>query len=221
MSEAARRAAGGGERTAEIVAAGNLIIVAAPSGAGKTSLVSALLAADARVGLSVSFTTRAPRPGEMQGHDYHFTSVPEFESLRDCGEFLESAAVHGNLYGTSRSQVLEQLATGRDIVLEIDWQGAAQVRQQHPAAVGIFVLPPSLATLERRLKSRASDSAEVIAGRLAAARAEIAHVAEFDYVIINHQFDDAVRDLVSIVRALRLRVGHQLDLHRKLLQQFE
>jgi len=203
------------------VTAGNLIIVAAPSGAGKTSLVSALLAADSNVALSISFTTRPPRRGEEHGRDYHFVTGEEFEALRARREFLESAEVHGNLYGTSRNRVLEQLATGQDVVLEIDWQGAAQVRRQLPAAVGIFVLPPALAVLEQRLTSRASDSAEVIAGRLAAAREEIAHVAEFDYVIINDRFDDAVSDLVSIVRAVRLRVGNQMDRHRKLFQQIE
>ena len=201
--------------------AGNLIIVAAPSGAGKTSLVSALLAADSNVALSISFTTRPPRRGEEHGRDYHFVTGEEFKALRARGEFLESAQVHGNLYGTSKNRVLEQLATGQDVVLEIDWQGAAQVRRQLPAAVGIFVLPPALAVLEQRLTSRASDSAEVIAGRLATAREEIAHVAEFDYVIINDRFDDAVSDLVSIVRAVRLRVGNQMDRHRKLFQQIE
>ncbi len=200
---------------------GNLFIVAAPSGAGKTSLVSALLEADRKVGLSISFTTRAPRPSEVHGRDYHFIGVREFGAMRDRGEFLESAEVHGNLYGTSHKWVSDQLAAGKDILLEIDWQGAVQVRRLMPAAIGIFVLPPSLTMLEQRLRSRASDSDEVIARRLAAAREEIAHVAEFDYVIINDQFDEAVRDLASIVRAVRLRLEQQLSRHRNLLQQFE
>ena len=199
---------------------GTLLIVAAPSGAGKTSLVAALLEADCAVRLSVSFTTRAPRAGEVDGRDYHFVSVRDFEAMRNGGEFLESAEVHGNLYGTSRSWVGERLAAGEDILLEIDWQGAAQVRRAMPAAIGIFLLPPALTVLEQRLRARASDSEEVIARRLAAAREEIAHVAEFDYVIINDRFDDAVRDLVAIVQAERLRAANQLRRHADLLDQF-
>ena len=199
---------------------GNLLIVAAPSGAGKTSLVTALLNADPAVRLSVSFTTRAPRAGETDGRDYRFVSVQDFEAMRNRGEFLESAEVHGNLYGTSHSWVAERLAANEDIVLEIDWQGAEQVRRTMPAAIGIFVLPPSMAVLEQRLRARASDSAEVIARRLAAAREEIAHVAEFDYVIINDRFEEAVRDLAVIVRAERLRVAKQLGRYSYLLDQF-
>ncbi len=203
-----------------MVSPGTLLIVAAPSGAGKTSLVAALLEADRAVRLSVSFTTRAPRAGEVDGRDYHFVSVRDFEAMRERGEFLESAEVHGNLYGTSRSWVAERLAAGEDILLEIDWQGAAQVRRAMPAAIGIFILPPSMTVLEQRLRARASDSEEVIARRLAAAREEIAHVAEFDYVIINDRFDDAVRDLVAIVQAERLRAANQLRRHADLLDQF-
>lgn len=199
---------------------GNLLIVAAPSGAGKTSLVTALLNADPAVRLSVSFTTRAPRAGETDGRDYRFVSVQDFEAMRNRGEFLESAEVHGNLYGTSHSWVAGRLAANEDIVLEIDWQGAEQVRRMMPAAIGIFVLPPSMAVLEQRLRARASDSAEVIARRLAAAREEIAHVAEFDYVIINDRFEEAVRDLAVIVRAERLRVAKQLGRYSYLLDQF-
>jgi guanylate kinase len=202
------------------VTLGNLYIVAAPSGAGKTSLVAALLKGDPAVRLSVSFTTRAPRTGEVDGRDYHFVSVLDFAAMRSRGEFLESAGVHGNLYGTSHSWVAERLAAGEDILLEIDWQGAQQVRRSMPAAIGIFVLPPSMASLEHRLRGRASDSAEVIARRLAAAREEIAHVAEFDYVIINDRFYEAVRDLVGIVRAERLRVAKQLRRHPNLLDSF-
>jgi guanylate kinase len=203
------------------MSSGNLYIVAAPSGAGKTSLVRALLEADSAVRLSISCTTRAPRPGEAQGRDYHFVTVPEFEAMRERGDFLESAAVHGNLYGTSGVWVADRLAAGEDILLEIDWQGAAQVRKLRPEAIGVFVLPPSLAALEQRLRSRGSDSDEVIARRLAAACHEIAHLAEFDYVIINDVFEQAVRDLVGIVRAERLRLEQQLRRHRDLIRQFE
>jgi guanylate kinase len=202
------------------VTLGNLLIVAAPSGAGKTSLVAALLQADPAVRLSVSFTTRPPRPGDIDGRDYHFVTVPAFAAMRERGDFLESAEVHGNLYGTSRTWVMERLAAGEDILLEIDWQGAAQVRRSFADAIGVFVLPPSMAVLEQRLRGRAADSAEVIARRLAAAREEISHVAEFDYVIINEHFDEAVRDLVDIVRAERLRTARQLRRHRNLLDQF-
>ena len=155
----------------------------------------------------------------MDGRDYCFVSVNDFVAMQERGEFLESAEVHGNLYGTSHSWVAERLAAGEDILLEIDWQGAAQVRSLMPSAIGIFVLPPSMASLDQRLRARASDSAEVIARRLAAAREEIAHVAEFDYVIINDRFDEAVQDLVSIVRAERLRLEKQLRRHQNLLDE--
>lgn len=197
--------------------AGNLFILAAPSGAGKTSLVRALLEADQAVKLSVSFTTRAPRPGEVNGHDYHFVSVDDFLAMQERGEFLESAEVHGNLYGTSQSWIAERLAGGDDVLLEIDWQGAVQVRRVMPDAIGIFILPPSMPVLEQRLRARASDSGEVIERRLAAAREEMAHVAEFDYVIINERFDEAARDLVCIVRASRLRLETQRCRHEDLL----
>jgi guanylate kinase len=200
---------------------GNLYIVAAPSGAGKTSLVRALLAADSDVKLSISCTTRKPRPGEVDGREYHFLTVTEFEAMRAHGAFLESAQVHGNLYGTSREWVAGRLAAGEDLLLEIDWQGAAQVRRLMPEAIGVFVLPPSPTVLEERLRSRASDSDEVIARRLAVAREEIAHLAEFDYVIINDEFEQAARDLVSIVRAVRLRLDRQMRRHSDLLRQFE
>lgn len=202
------------------MSAGHLFIVAAPSGAGKTSLVAALLAADPDVTLSISFTTRPQRPVEAQGRDYRFVTMAEFEALRDRGELLESAEVHGNLYGTSQRWVADQLAQGRDILLEIDWQGAAQVRRLMPQATGIFVLPPSLETLEKRLRERGQDSPEVIERRLAAAREEIGHVAEFDYVIINDRFEEAVRDLMAIVRATRLKLEPHLRRHRELLEQF-
>ncbi|MGZ5234089.1 MAG: guanylate kinase, partial [Burkholderiales bacterium] len=170
---------------------GCLFIVSAPSGAGKTSLVSALLAADPRVKKSTSYTTRAPRPGEQNGLHYHFVNQGEFDQMLGRGDLLENAFVHGNHYGTSRQNVETECDAGTDVLLEIDWQGAAQIRKLKPEAVAIFVLPPSLEVLEERLRGRAQDSPEVIAGRLAAARGEIAHASEFDYVIINDDFDRA------------------------------
>jgi guanylate kinase len=196
---------------------GSVFIICAPSGAGKTSLVCELLRRDQSARLSVSHTTRAPRPGEQDGHDYHFVSRTAFEAMIKRGEFLESAEVHGNLYGTSQGWIDEQRARDVDIVLEIDWQGARQVRKLIPEAIGIFILPPSPETLRRRLIDRGQDSEAVIEGRLRAARGEIAHLAEFDYVIINNNFDDAVEDLVSIVRATRLRIAPQVSRHSDLI----
>ena len=196
---------------------GNLFIVCAPSGAGKTSLVNALLEREPDVELSVSYTTREPRDGESDGVDYHFVSRDTFLEMAGRGEFLESAEVHGNLYGTSQAWIDARMADGRDIVLEIDWQGAQQVRRLIPSAVGVFVLPPSLEALHRRLTARGKDSSEVIDRRLGNAREEIAHVEEFDYVIINQTFDVAVVDLVSIVRATRLKVTAQLTRYRDLI----
>jgi guanylate kinase len=197
---------------------GQLFIVSAPSGAGKTSLVQALLRAEPKIRLSVSYTTRAPRPGEQDGRDYHFVTRSTFERMLERAEFLESALVHGNYYGTSASWVRMNLDTGASIVLEIDWQGAAQIRQRLPDAVGIFILPPSLAVLEQRLRARAQDSAAVIEQRLKAASAEIAHAREFDYVIINQLFDEALSDMRAVVRAARLRTAVQLAAHPRLLQ---
>ncbi len=196
---------------------GNVFIICAPSGAGKTSLVFELLRRDRSTRLSVSHTTRAPRPGEQDGRDYHFVSRTAFEAMIGRGEFLESAEVHGNLYGTSQGWIDEQRARDVDIVLEIDWQGAQQVRRLIPEAIGIFILPPSPDTLRRRLIDRGQDSEAVIARRLQAARGEIAHLAEFDYVMINNNFDDAVEDLVSIVRAARLRTASQVSRHSDLI----
>jgi len=203
------------------VTTGNLFIVCAPSGAGKTSLVSALLEREPELKLSVSFTTRAPRPGEDDGREYHFVSRDAFLAMAARGEFLESAEVHGNLYGTSQAWIAERRKEGKDILLEIDWQGAAQVRRLIPDAIGIFVLPPSPDALRKRLEARGQDALEVIERRLAAAREEIAHVHEFDYVIINQNFDVAVGDLVSIVRAQRLCRAAQLARHRDLINQFK
>ncbi len=196
---------------------GNVIIVSAPSGAGKTSLVKELVARDPAARKSVSYTTRARRPGEVDGVDYHFVNTDTFERMLQGGEFLESAEVHGNMYGTGQKWVDEQRAQGVDIVLEIDWQGAKQVRALMPETIGVFVLPPSVQTLRGRLTKRAQDSEQVIAARLAAARSEVAHVHEFDYVIINDTFDDAVKDLISIVRSARLRLTSQLDRNQALI----
>lgn len=192
---------------------GNLFIICAPSGAGKTSLVNELLQADPRVRLSVSYTTRKPRPGEVDGREYHFITEQKFAQMIAQGEFLENALVHGNHYATSAHWISEQRATGSDIVLEIDWQGAAQVRQLIPEAIGIFILPPSFEALLSRLNKRAQDSPDVIAQRLAAARDEISHVGEFKYVIINDNFSQAAQDLISIVRAQRLLTPVQLARH--------
>ena len=192
---------------------GLLFIVSAPSGAGKSSLVSAVLAEDPQLVLSISYTTRAPRPGERHGREYFFVDKDAFLAMAAAGEFLESAEVHGNLYGTSQKQIADVRATGRDVVLEIDWQGAQQVRRAFPDAIGIFILPPSVAELERRLRGRGQDSDEVIRRRLAAAADEIGHAAEFDYVIINKDFDDARRDLAAVVRASRLVLARQSALH--------
>ncbi len=200
---------------------GNLYIVSAPSGAGKTSLVAALIEADPRIRKSVSYTTRAPRSGEINGSHYHFVTPDVFAQMAQAGDFLESALVHGNRYGTSRKWVADQLARDIDIVLEIDWQGAAQVRKLMPAAISIFILPPSFEALLQRLNSRAQDTPEVIAQRLANARDEIRHVDEFDYVIINSEFGVAANELQAIVRAERLRTAHQLPRHTVLINRLK
>jgi guanylate kinase len=188
---------------------GTLLIVAAPSGAGKTTLVSRLMAADRQVKHSVSFTTRAPRQGEVDGREYNFIDVKSFLAMRGRGEFAEWAEVHGNFYGTSRLWLEQRLQEGCDMLLEIDWQGAQQMRRQFPEAVSIFILPPSLAELENRLRSRNSDSEDVIARRLAGALGEMRHVAEFDFVIINNDLDVALGELKAAVRASRLRFSRQ------------
>lgn len=198
---------------------GNLFIVSAPSGAGKTSLVNALLSRNCGIDLSVSYTSRAPRPGETDGKDYHFVSRETFLSMAKHGDFLESAEVYGNLYGTSQSWIAAEIAAGRDILLEIDWQGAAQVRSKFPDCIGIFILPPSFQALESRLKGRAQDSAEVIARRIGAAREDIAHVAEFDYVIINDKLDEALQQFEAVVVAAGLRCDRQLARQQALINQ--
>jgi guanylate kinase len=200
---------------------GNLFIVSAPSGAGKTSLVNALLESTPGLKLSVSYTTRAPRPGEVDGKDYHFVSRETFLEMAKRGDFLESAEVYGNLYGTSQSWIESEIAGGHDILLEIDWQGAAQVRKIFPDSIGVFILPPSLQALESRLTGRKQDSAEVIAQRLQAARDDIAHVAEFDYVIINDKLDEAVQQLKAVVVAVGLRRDSQLSRQQDLINQLK
>ena len=192
---------------------GTLIIITAPSGAGKTTLVKGLLERDPQVKLSVSFTTRKPRTGEENGREYHFVDVPTFRTLRDRGEFLEWDEVHGNYYATSRVWLKEQIAAGRDILLEIDWQGAQQVRKAFPEAMGVFVLPPSFEELEARLRGRGTDSDDVISRRLLGARGEMRHVGEFDYVILNNTLQTALDDLVAVVRASRLRYANQHARH--------
>jgi len=199
--------------------AGSVFMVVAPSGAGKSTLVNALLARDAAIALSISFTTRAPRPGEVDGREYFFAEVADFLARRARGEFLEAAEVHGHHYATSRTWITERLAEGRDVLLEIDWQGARQVRGVFPQSVGIFILPPSIEALEARLHRRGQDSAQVIARRLLAAGSEIAHAAEFDYVIINENFDTALDQLAAVVAATRLRYRSQLARHRSLFAQ--
>jgi guanylate kinase len=183
---------------------GSLFVITAPSGAGKSSLIEALLREDARLKLSVSYTTRAPRPGEANGREYHFVDEATFLAMLARGEFLESAEVHGNRYGTSEKVITDALARGDDLVLEIDWQGAQQVRRLHPECTGVFILPPSVAELERRMRARGQDTDPVIRRRLASAEEEMSHAPEFDYVIINKDFDEAKRDLQAIIRVERL-----------------
>lgn len=191
----------------ELTSAPGLYVVSAPSGAGKTSLVREALKRDPRLRLSISFTTRPRRPSEQEGRDYFFVDRAEFERMRDAGEFLEHAEVFDNCYGTSRRQVLDAIAAGHPVVLEIDWQGARQVRAAMPEARTIFVLPPSRAELERRLRTRATDSDAVIARRLRDAVTDMGHWREFDYVVVNEDFEAALSDLQAILagRGDRLR----------------
>jgi len=196
---------------------GNIYVVTAPSGAGKTSLVRALLAADDQVRLSVSYTTRAARPGEVDGQDYHFVDQATFLAMLQRGDFLESAEVYGNRYGTSQPWIEGVIGSGADILLEIDWQGAAQVRRIFPEAIGIFILPPSLEVLTERLKGRGTDAADVVARRLAAAREDIGHVEEFDYVIINDDFNTALQELLAVIRSQRLKAEPQLRRHAAMI----
>jgi len=196
---------------------GTLYIISAPSGAGKSSLVSALLEQTDAIKVSVSHTTRAPRPGEEDGVNYNFVSVDQFKDLIGQEAFLEHAEVFGNFYGTSRIWLEEQLSQGIDIILEIDWQGAQQVRKLMPATQGIFILPPSRDELQKRLDNRGQDSDEIIAGRMAEAVSEMSHYDEYDYVIINDEFEQALVELRSVIIAQRQKLTSQQARHGKLL----
>lgn len=196
---------------------GNLFIVAAPSGAGKSSLVNAVLARQPGIALSISFTSRAPRPGEADGKHYHFVSTERFRAMVAEGDFFEFAEVHGDLKGTARQSVEPLLDAGHDVLLEIDWQGAQQVREKLDGSISVFILPPSRQALEQRMRKRAQDSEAVIAHRLANAREEMSHFHEFDYVIVNDSFDTAVDELEAIFIAQRLRRGVQARRHEALI----
>lgn len=193
--------------------AGSLFVVSAPSGAGKTTLVRKLMEQDPAIRHSVSYTTRQPRPGEREGHDYCFIDIQTFLAMRERGEFLEWAEVHGNFYGTSKCWLLTEMRAGRDTLLEIDWQGAQQVRALMPNAISIFIVPPSVAELERRLRTRGQDGEEVIQRRVAAALGEMRHVDEFDFVIINNDLQEALADLAAAVKASRLNFSCQRARH--------
>lgn len=198
---------------------GSLFMVAAPSGAGKSTLVNALLQQEPSIKLSISFTTRPLRPGEVNGREYHFTTTEDFLARKAKGEFLESAEVHGNFYGTSRILIEQQMQAGTDILLEIDWQGTQQVKKRFPNAVGIFILPPSIPALEERLKKRGQDEPHVITRRILAAGGEIAHAPEFEYVIINEEFALALSELNAIVKATRCRFAQQAKRNAALFAQ--
>jgi len=199
------------------VSSPGLFVVASPSGGGKTSLVNALLQQDEHVALSVSHTTRAPRPGEEEGVHYYFVDDATFEALAEQGAFLEHARVFGSRYGTGRAAVAHQLASGFDVLLDIDWQGARQVRKSFPAARTIFILPPSLDVLRQRLVNRGQDSEEVIARRMQAARDEISHAGEFDYLVVNDDFQSALADLHAIIRQGQPRRTEQISKSREIL----
>jgi guanylate kinase len=190
---------------------GLLFVVTAPSGAGKTSLIDAVLKDDPRLRLSISYTTRAPRPGERNGREYHFVDHATFDAMLAAGGFLENAEVYGNRYGTSRNVVRDLLAGGDDLILEIDWQGARQVRRAFPRCIGIFIEPPSVEELERRIRVRGQDSEAVIAVRMAQAREELSHSGEFEYVIINKDFDEAKKRFAEVIQAERLRNARPAD----------
>lgn len=197
---------------------GTLFVVAAASGTGKTSLVKALVESLEGIGVSISHTTRPMRPNEVDGVNYHFTAKEEFVRLIGEGAFLEHAEVFDNYYGTSRHWVESELAQGRDVILEIDWQGAVQVRRLFPTAISLFILPPSLEALARRLNNRGQDSQEVIQRRLRDAQTDMAHFAEFDYVVVNDDFNAALTDLKAVVRACRLRTVAQAQRQERLIQ---
>lgn len=197
-----------------------LFVISAPSGAGKTSVIRTLLQTDINLTLSISYTTRPPRRDEKNGHDYFFVDHATFKDMQARGEFLESAEVHGNLYGTSRKWIEETMAAEQDVLLEIDCQGARQVRTLYPQAVSIFILPPSMEALKQRLEQRGQDENKVIERRLAAARSEISHVNRFDYVVVNHELEAAARDVACIVQAERLKTIRQLVRQRSLIAEF-
>lgn len=203
----------------QIISEGQLYIVSAPSGAGKTSLVNALLDRDKGVSLSVSHTTRNTRPGEKDGHDYHFVSQQLFQQLIQENAFIEHAKVYDNYYGTAVTSVADGLSSGKDLILEIDWQGAQQVRRHFPTALGIFILPPSLLTLQQRLSDRGQDDAEIIKRRMAAAISEMSHYAEFDYLIINDDFEQALTELHTVLLGQRLTLTRQTHQRQSLLDQ--
>jgi guanylate kinase len=205
--------------SSEAHAPGNLLIVAAPSGAGKSSLVNALLESDARLVLSISHTTRTPRPGERDGEWYHFIDQETFDRQAGENAFLEYARVFDHCYGTSAAAVNALLDEGRDVILEIDWQGARQVRAARPECHSIFILPPSLEVLQTRLKRRATDSAEVIARRMRDARSEISHWQEFDFLVVNDDFDTALADLRAIIRSLRLKLPYRQKQYAPLIEE--
>ncbi len=196
---------------------GSLFIVAAPSGAGKTSLVNALVEKQPEVRLSVSHTTRVAREGEVDGKDYFFVSQDQFAQMRDASAFLESATVFDNSYGTSSESVLSQLKQGCDVILEIDWQGAEQVRRNYPDSTSIFILPPSKSALEQRLRGRGQDNDEIIARRMSDAENEMSHYIEFDYLIINDDFDVALKDLIAVISARRHSLNVQKQVQAELL----
>lgn len=196
---------------------GTLFIVAAPSGAGKSSIVNACLARDPDIALSISFTSRLARPGERHAEHYHFVGKDVFQQMIDAGDFFEYAQVHGDWKGTARQSVEPQLAAGKDVLLEIDWQGARQVRDKVPEAVSVFILPPSREALDQRMRKRGQDSEAVMAQRLAAAQEEMSHYDEFDYVVVNEDFDTAVAEMCAIFRASRLRRERQAERHAALI----
>ena len=198
---------------------GSLYIIAAPSGGGKTSLVNALLKQDPRLVLSISHTTRPARPGEIDGQHYHFVSVPEFERMVGNGDFMEHARVFDHYYGTNRDSVAKQLGQDRDVILEIDWQGARQVSAVFPDCCRIFIIPPSLETLRKRLTGRGQDSEKVIQRRMRDAQAEISHWAEFDHLVVNDNFDSALEELIAIINDHRHHQTHKVNKNHQLLAQ--
>jgi len=201
-----------------MIYSGSMILVVAPSGAGKSSLVSALLTTDPTLALSVSFTTRSPRPGETEGINYHFISEEEFLSRKEQGDFLEWAFVHGNYYGTSRSWIMEKMEQGQDVILEIDWQGAQQIQKIVPQAIWVFILPPSLKTLQERLQNRGQDDEQTIQRRIQAAHEELSHLSESNYLVVNDLFQAALFELRQIISASRLRTPPQLLRHSSLIE---